>query len=147
MHMNRQEATAALLAGKKVSHLYFEEHEFAKLGVGDRIEFEDGCSIDWNTFWADREGSNWDTDRSIYTGKIKVFFKGKDGEHYRLIINTDSPEMIDKILDQLNIGQVTYIHEAEFNVSDPMDIDVMDESGQVKLGTLTCKSLYTSVRG
>ena len=75
---------------------------------------------------------------------MKIFFKGKDEQLYKLVLLTESPELIDAILDQFNIGEVEYIKEEEFNLSHTMDIDIMDESGQVKLGTLTCKNLYAS---
>lgn len=67
--MNKTEIIEALAAGKIVTHMYFDSHEFVKLNEHGLMEFEDGCTIDQETFWNDRKGSHWDTDWDIFKPK------------------------------------------------------------------------------
>lgn len=64
-NLTKDEAIAAMLKGEKVRHEYFTDNEWAKLNGHFEIEFEDGCKIDVDTFWADRKGSQWQTGWSI----------------------------------------------------------------------------------
>lgn len=49
---------------KKVTHRYFQSGEYAYLDNG-KIFFEDGCSIDTETFWKDREADHWNADWEV----------------------------------------------------------------------------------
>lgn len=65
--LSKDEAIAAMLQGKKVTHQHFTDNEWMKLNGHFEVEFEDGCKIDVDTFWKDRKGEGWQTGWSIYT--------------------------------------------------------------------------------
>ena len=49
--MTKNEALAALAIKKKLSHVYFEPHEYFFLSSPGYYQFEDGAVIDTETFW------------------------------------------------------------------------------------------------
>ena len=70
--MTKSEAIKALSEGKKISHRYFDDHEWIKLatnGSGD-IEMENGCKIGQVTFWSDRCNPSFDIDWEIFEEPI-----------------------------------------------------------------------------
>ena len=70
-----------------------------------------------------------------------IFFEGKDKEQYQLSLTSTDANIIDMILDQLNIGEVKFIEERDFNIDTPMTIDVIHPDSKVKIGELTCKDI------
>ena len=67
--MTKSEAIKQLELGKKLTHRFFDNHEFiqkAKDGSG-MIEFEDGNLLSPFIFWADRPSDAWDKDWEFFT--------------------------------------------------------------------------------
>lgn len=62
--MSRQEAIEAMKRGEKVTHRFFEPHEWITI-EGHGIRFTQG-------FWPDRTGNEWETDWEIYKRKPKL---------------------------------------------------------------------------
>lgn len=68
--MTKQEAIAAMLEGKKITHYYFSKDEFIYLKNG-KIHDEKGYNID-SEFWMWRHSKDWQTDWSIYESGCRV---------------------------------------------------------------------------
>jgi hypothetical protein len=65
--MNRIEAIAALDAGEKLTHDYFQDDENIQLDKSlDMILTEDGYYLEKELFWKDRAGSQWDNGWNIW---------------------------------------------------------------------------------
>ena len=92
--LSKDEAIAAMLQGKKVTHQHFTDNEWMKLNGHFEVEFEDGCKIDVDTFWKDRKGEGWQTGWSIYTphpqpqeeskeeGELRMAYQSADMQDY-----------------------------------------------------------------
>ncbi len=68
--MTKHEAIQALKEGKKLTHRYFDSHEWIRQ-EGFTMIMEDGASIDVDTFWKDRNFNNFETDWSIYEESLE----------------------------------------------------------------------------
>ena len=60
--MNKEEAKQALKEGKKITHEYFEKHEFVMKHptISGYIVFEDGVAQSESNFWNLRKDNYWD---------------------------------------------------------------------------------------
>lgn len=58
--MNKQEVKQ-VMTKFKVSHRYFDNNEWC-YSIGNTVYFEDGASIDIDTFWSDRTNKFWNSD-------------------------------------------------------------------------------------
>lgn len=67
---------------------------------------------------------------------MAIFLQNERGEQFRIDLKTESMQIIDILLDQLNLGNYTYIKEEDFHIDQPMIVDLMD--GNVKVGELIC---------
>jgi len=76
--MNKEQAIEAMLKGKKVTHEYFTDNEWMKLNGHFEVEFEDGCKIDVDTFWKDRQGAGWETGWSLVSAPIGKEVENED---------------------------------------------------------------------
>lgn len=70
-----------------------------------------------------------------------IWLQNEKNEQYKFELFTDSEQDMNDVLDQLNIAHFDFITENDFNIPDPMTIDVMDKSGNRKIGELTCKNI------
>ena len=61
--MTKPEAIAAMNAGQKVTHKFFEDNEWVTI-INNQIVSEDG--ITHERFWSYRTSKEWDTGWSIY---------------------------------------------------------------------------------
>lgn len=59
--MNRQAAITAMRDGHKVSHPFFEPHEFIYMDNG-RLYDEKNVKLNWVEFWEVRNSEKWDKD-------------------------------------------------------------------------------------
>lgn len=59
--LTKQEAIKALEDGHKLSHRFFQPHEYIYL-KDNKIFMEDDYSIDIETFWQDRNSLMWNKD-------------------------------------------------------------------------------------
>lgn len=67
------------------------------------------------------------------------FIGGATDDHFKLELFDDSPEVVDKVLDQLNLGKVRFISPDEYKVPDDrMRIELTDERA-VKVAELECQ--------
>lgn len=64
--MTKEEALLALKDGEKLSHRYFDPHEWVREEDGVYI-FEDGCRCEPVDFWAFRDGNSWNYDWRIWS--------------------------------------------------------------------------------
>lgn len=72
--MNRQEAINALREGKKITHTYFDKHEYFFMECINPIRnpfkvqyvFEDGVTQSEKEFWDLRKDSFWDDGWEIF---------------------------------------------------------------------------------
>lgn len=67
--MTKEEAKQAMSEGKKVTHRYFDKHEWAtfkKEHGRDCVLTEDGCKSYWDEWWAYRDNSWFDDGWELY---------------------------------------------------------------------------------
>lgn len=57
--MTKQEAIIEMQKGIKVIHTSFTPWEWISLKDGDYL-FEDGCTVNPDMFWKDRQGKEWE---------------------------------------------------------------------------------------
>lgn len=63
--MNKEQALQAMREGKKVTHTYFEEHEWMTI-VGYKIQLEDNVVISIEEFFKYRDTEDWNEGYSIW---------------------------------------------------------------------------------
>lgn len=63
--MNKEEAILEMQKGRKLTHMYFSPWEWVTIKNGEFL-FEDGYSIDQETFWADRQSKEWESNWDYY---------------------------------------------------------------------------------
>jgi len=63
--MTADEAVYEMKQGRELTHRYFSPEEWVTMKDG-RVYMEDGASIDFRTFWADRPGESWLIDWEIF---------------------------------------------------------------------------------
>jgi hypothetical protein len=63
--MTKNEAICAMRNGKRMTHKWFTEEEWATI-EGDTIVFENGCQCSFDEFWRLRSDDSWLNDWSEY---------------------------------------------------------------------------------
>jgi len=66
--MTKEQAIEAMGKGEKVTHRFFDAHEFITMKGTIYID-EMGYSLSPNAFWAYRTSEEWETDWSVYQEK------------------------------------------------------------------------------
>lgn len=70
--MTKQEASQAINEGKKVSHRFFDKHEYIE-GIGDNnIRTEDGFTLTFDEFMSYRPQEEWNEGWKIFQETDKV---------------------------------------------------------------------------
>ncbi len=67
--MTQSEAIYHMGEGEKVTHRFFTENEWVKLGEPGYYILEDGVTVPENEFWRYRDGSEWLNDWEIWKDK------------------------------------------------------------------------------
>ncbi len=63
--MTKEEAIVAIKSGKKITHRYFEDHEYVTITDDGQMLFENGSKQSWFEFWSLRPDSCWNMDWDI----------------------------------------------------------------------------------
>jgi hypothetical protein len=63
--LTKEQAIAAMKAGKKVTHRYFTKDEWITM-VGNRVITEDNASCWAAEFWSYRTGECWEIDWELF---------------------------------------------------------------------------------
>lgn len=63
--MTKQEAIAAMQKGNRVKHSLFSSNEWMKMNEAGEYEFEDGYTMDVDTFWSIRDQEYWENNWKI----------------------------------------------------------------------------------
>ncbi len=87
--MTKQEAQQALKDGKKLTHRYFDNHEWIRQ-EGFMMIMEDGASIDVEIFWKDRDNigfeDGWDTidpqEIQLVLDAAKEYYNKNNSKYY-----------------------------------------------------------------
>ncbi len=69
--MNKAEAIAAMQAGHKVTHRYFDSKEWMTM-QGDLIVFEDCVKCEQRGFWAEKTANHWQDGYSLWVDNAEV---------------------------------------------------------------------------
>jgi hypothetical protein len=69
-----------------------------------------------------------------------VYVENSKKEQYKIQLEDLRQEIIDELLDQLQIMKPRYISEAEFQLKDPMNIDILEPVTHKFIGTLVCEN-------
>ncbi len=64
--MNNVQAKSQIEKGKKVSHMYFEPHEWVMGLPNGEYQFEDGVTISPTDFWRTRSDEFWIEDWGLW---------------------------------------------------------------------------------
>lgn len=64
--MLKEEAIVLMIQGKKLTHRYFEPHEWMTMLGPDVILFEDNVKCTIQEFWTIRSEPEWNTDWSLW---------------------------------------------------------------------------------
>jgi hypothetical protein len=66
---------------------------------------------------------------------ITYYFRNQHGMHHKLVIKKCEYE--EEIMGRLKPVMLDFLTEDEYDVKDPLDVMIMDESGLIHLATIT----------
>ena len=69
--MTKEQAIAAMMLGKKITHQYFGNEEWIRMAPDGRYETEDGYLINPALFWIDHKWEQWESGYSIFNEQSK----------------------------------------------------------------------------
>lgn len=63
--MTKEEAIVEMQNGNKISHRFFDIHEY--IHMKNKILYDEvGYHINWKVFWGDRTSKEWQTEWELY---------------------------------------------------------------------------------